>query len=110
MTNSLPDIAKEIRKNIIKMLVEAKSGHTAGPLGAADLFAALYFGDLIKYEPENPQWEDRDRVILSCGHYSPVFYATLALAGYFSVEELASFRKLGSPLQGHVVHQVPFLE
>lgn len=108
MTNNLPDISREIRKNIIKMLVESGSGHTAGPLGSADLFAALYFGDLIKYDADNPYWEDRDRVVLSCGHYSPVFYVTLALAGYFPLEELATFRKLGSSLQGHVVHQVPF--
>ncbi|KKS92827.1 MAG: Transketolase, thiamine pyrophosphate-binding domain protein [Candidatus Collierbacteria bacterium GW2011_GWB1_44_6] len=106
--NSLPDIAREIRKNTIRMLVAAQSGHTAGPLGTADFFAQLYFGGLINFDPKKPQWEERDRVILSCGHYCPVFYTTLAMAGYFPVEELITFRKLGSPLQGHVVHQVPF--
>lgn len=110
MNNNLPDIAREVRKNVVKMLVEAQSGHTAGPLGTADFFTALYFGKLVNFDSKRPLWEERDRVVLSCGHYCPVFYTTLAMAGYFPVEELMTFRKLGSPLQGHVVHQIPFAE
>lgn len=102
----LADKARDIRVEIIKMLAEAGSGHTAGPLGAADLFAALYFGGLTNYRVDDPYWSDRDRVVLSCGHYAPVWYATLALAGFFPVEELKTLRKLGSRLQGHPVRQV----
>jgi len=97
----LQDKANEIREEIIKMLVNAGSGHSAGPLGAADFFTALYFGDVIRYRPDEPGWEDRDRVILSAGHYCPVFYATLAEAGFFPKSELSSLRKIGSRLQGH---------
>ena len=92
--------ANMIRQSIIEMLTEAGSGHTAGPLGMADIFTLLYFGTL-KHDPENPDWEERDRVILSNGHICPVLYATLAHAGYFDVEELITLRKLGSRLQGH---------
>lgn len=92
--------ANEIRQSVIEMLTEAKSGHTAGPLGMADVFALLYFG-ILKHDPKNPDWEDRDRVILSNGHICPVLYAALAHAGYFPVEELLTLRKLGSRLQGH---------
>jgi len=102
------DKAREIRVEIIKMLARAESGHTAGALGAADLFASLYFGGLINFKKDEPYWEERDRVVLSCGHYAPVWYATLALAGFFPVEELATLRKLGSRLQGHPVRQIPF--
>jgi transketolase len=92
--------ANQIRQSIIEMLAEAKSGHTAGPLGMADIFSLLYFS-LLKHDPANPDWEDRDRVILSNGHICPVLYATLAHAGYFPKEELMTLRKLGSRLQGH---------
>jgi len=92
--------ANEIRQSIIEMLSEAKSGHTAGPLDMADVFTLLYFG-VLKHDPKNPDWEERDRVILSNGHICPVLYATLAHAGYFEVEELLTLRKLGSRLQGH---------
>lgn len=92
--------ANSIRQSIIEMLTEAGSGHTAGPLGMADVFTLLYFG-IMKHDPENPQWEERDRLILSNGHICPVLYATLAHAGYFPVEELLTLRKLGSRLQGH---------
>jgi transketolase len=92
--------ANQIRQSIIEMLTEAKSGHTAGPLGMADIFSLLYFS-LLKHDPANPDWEDRDRVILSNGHICPVLYATLAHAGYFPKEELMTLRKLGSRLQGH---------
>lgn len=92
--------ANEIRQSIIEMLYEAKSGHTAGPLDMADVFTLLYF-EVLRHDPKNPNWEDRDRVILSNGHICPVLYATLAYAGYFPVEELMTLRKFGSRLQGH---------
>ncbi|HSV95262.1 MAG TPA: transketolase [Spirochaetia bacterium] len=104
----LVEKAREIRVEIIKMLAEAESGHSAGPLGTADLFAALYFGGLVNFRKDEPYWEDRDRVVLSCGHYGPVQYATLALAGFFPVEELKTLRKLGSRLQGHPVRHVVY--
>jgi transketolase len=92
--------ANEIRQSIIEMLFEAKSGHTAGPLGMADIFTLLYF-EVLQHDPKNPAWEDRDRLILSNGHICPVLYATLAHAGYFDVAELMTLRKFGSRLQGH---------
>lgn len=92
--------ANRIRQSIIEMLVAAGSGHTAGPLGMADIFTLLYFA-LLKHDPQNPDWEERDRVILSNGHICPVLYATLAHAGYFPIEELLTLRKFGSRLQGH---------
>jgi transketolase len=92
--------ANQIRQSIIEMLVAAGSGHTAGPLGMADIFALLYF-KVLQHDPKNPLWEDRDRLVLSNGHICPVLYATLAHAGYFPVEELITLRKFGSRLQGH---------
>lgn len=92
--------ANDIRQSIIKMLVEAGSGHTAGPLGMADIFTALYFY-IMHHEPQNPTWKNRDRLILSNGHICPVLYATMAHAGYLPVEELQTLRKFGSKLQGH---------
>ena len=92
--------ANEIRQSIIEMLFEAKSGHTAGPLDMADIFTLLYF-EVLKHDPKNPNWEERDRVVLSNGHICPVLYATLAHAGYFPVDELMTLRKFGSRLQGH---------
>ncbi len=92
--------ANEIRQSIIEMLYEAKSGHTAGPLDMADIFTLLYF-EVLRHDATNPNWEDRDRVILSNGHICPVLYATLAHAGYFPIEELMTLRKFGSRLQGH---------
>ena len=97
----LEEKANEIRQDIIKMLLAAGSGHSAGPLGMADVFTALYFGQVLKYDPENPWVEDRDRVILSNGHICPVWYATLAHAGFFPHEELLTLRKLNGRLQGH---------
>lgn len=93
--------ANEIRTSIIEMLVEAGSGHTAGPLGMADIFTALYFGNLLRHDPQNPYDENRDRLVLSNGHICPVYYATLAHAGYFPKEELLTLRKFGTRLQGH---------
>lgn len=92
--------AEAIRETILSMLVAAGSGHTAGPLGMADIFAALYF-HVLKHDPKNPAWEQRDRVVLSNGHIAPVQYATLAHAGYFPVEECLTLRAFGSRLQGH---------
>lgn len=92
--------ANEIRQSIIEMLTEAGSGHTAGPLGMADIFTLLYFA-VMKHDPKNVDWEERDRLILSNGHICPVLYATMAHAGYFPVEELLTLRKFGSRLQGH---------
>ena len=93
-------LANTIRQDIIKMLLEAGSGHSAGPLGMADIFTALYF-HVLNHKPKEPMWEDRDRLILSNGHICPVRYATMAHAGYFPMKELMTLRKLGSILQGH---------
>jgi len=92
--------ANEIRQLIIEMLVNAGSGHSAGPLGMADIFSAFYF-HILRHDPKNPDWPDRDRLILSNGHICPVRYAAMALAGYFSVEELKTLRKINTRLQGH---------
>lgn len=96
----LDEKANEIRQDIIKMLVSAKSGHSAGPLGMADVFTALYF-EIMKFDAKNPTWEERDRFVLSCGHINPVWYATMAHAGFFPLKELATLRKLGTRLHGH---------
>ncbi len=92
--------ANDIRQSIIEMLTEAGSGHTAGPLGMADIFTYLFFYGL-KHDPHKPDWNERDRFVLSNGHICPVLYATMAHAGYFDVKELLTLRKLGSRLQGH---------
>lgn len=96
----LGEHAHDIRVTIIEMLVAAGSGHTAGPLGMADIFAALYFR-ILKHDPKNPDWAERDRLILSNGHIVPVRYAAMAHAGYFPVEECLTLRKFKSRLQGH---------
>ncbi len=96
----LEETANKIREKIIEMLVEAGSGHSAGPLGMADIFAAFYF-HILKHDPRKPAWPDRDRLVLSNGHICPVLYATLAYAGYFPREELMTLRKINSRLQGH---------
>jgi transketolase len=98
--NELKYKANDIRQDIIEMLVAAGSGHSAGPLDMADVFAVLYF-NVLEHNPEDPKWEGRDRLILSCGHINPVLYATLAEAGYFPKEELKTLRKLGTRLHGH---------
>lgn len=92
--------ANEGRQLLIEMLVEAGSGHTAGPLGMADIFTAFYF-HILNHNPKNPDWPERDRLILSNGHITPIRYVVMALAGYFPVEELKTLRKLGTRLQGH---------
>lgn len=102
--------AQTIREDIISMLVTAGSGHPAGSLGMADVFTALYFG-VLRYDPKRPWWEDRDRVVLSNGHICPVWYATLAEAGFFPKEQLKTLRTLGSKLQGHpVLRLLPGIE
>ena len=93
-------MANIVRQDIVEMLVEAGSGHSAGPLGMADIFTALYF-HILNHDPKKPDWADRDRLVLSNGHICPVLYATMARAGYFPLEELKTLRKLGSRLQGH---------
>jgi len=97
---TLEEKARDVRETIIRMLVAAKSGHTAGPLGMADIFTAFYF-HILNHDPKNPDWEERDRLILSNGHITPVRYSAMAHAGYFPVEECLTLRKLGSRLQGH---------
>ncbi len=96
----LEETANLVRQDIVKMLVEAGSGHSAGSLGMADIFTAFYF-HILNHNPKNPDWPDRDRLILSNGHICPVQYAVLAQAGYFPIEELKTLRKFGSRLQGH---------
>ncbi|HUD06627.1 MAG TPA: transketolase [Candidatus Saccharimonadales bacterium] len=92
--------ANSIRENIIRMLTEAGSGHSAGPLGMADVFTALYF-EVLNHRPSDPDWSGRDILLLSNGHIVPVRYATMAEAGYFDKDELMTLRKLGTRLQGH---------
>ena len=96
----LRNIAVRIRRYIIEMTHGAKSGHPGGSLSAVEILAALYFA-IMRIDPEVPNWEDRDRFVLSKGHASPVLYATLALRGYFPEEELSRFRRIDSMLQGH---------
>ena len=93
--------ANEIRKDIVRMIAEAGSGHPGGSLSCADMLTALYFGGVLEHDPEHPDFEGRDYFILAKGHAAPALYATLAHAGYFPREELATLRKLGSRLQGH---------
>jgi len=92
--------AQQVRVSVLKMLAEAGSGHTAGSLGMVDVFTLLYT-HILKHDPKNPKWPERDRLILSNGHICPALYATMAYAGYFPVDELETLRKLGSRLQGH---------
>ncbi|MDE1966290.1 MAG: transketolase [Patescibacteria group bacterium] len=99
-TKHLEEMARQLRITVIRMLTAAKSGHTAGPLGMADIFAAFYF-HILSHDPKNPDWPERDRLILSNGHITPIRYAAMAHAGYFPVEECLTLRKLGSRLQGH---------
>lgn len=102
--------ANLLRYHVVEMTSAAGSGHPGGSLSAADLVSTLYF-KVMRHDPKNPQWEDRDRFVLSKGHVAPVLYAALAESGYFPVEELTSLRKLGSRLQGHPVRgKVPGVE
>jgi len=99
-TSELKEMAKKLRRHVITMTATAGSGHPGGSLSAADIITALYF-NVLCHNPENQQWSDRDRFILSKGHAAPILYAALAEAGYFPVSELTTLRKLGSRLQGH---------
>ncbi len=96
----LKEIAKNLRRHVIRMIAAAGSGHPGGSLSATDIITALYF-KVLHHDPQNPQWLDRDRFILSKGHAAPILYAALAESGYFPVEELLTLRKLDSRLQGH---------
>src|SRR3989338_2308924 len=98
--NTLRLAATDIRIDLFKALAAAGSGHSAGPLGMADIFAALFL-NVAKLKPTQPDWPERDRIVLSNGHICPVLYATMAHAGYFPREELMTLRKFGSRLQGH---------
>lgn len=97
----LSEIANDMRQDIVRMISKAGSGHPGGSLSCIDILTALYFGDVMKYDPANPKWDGRDYFILSKGHAAPALYATLAHAGYFPREELDTLRQLGSRLQGH---------
>lgn len=96
----LEETANQIRIDLIKMLTHAGSGHTAGPLGMADVFTAMYF-HILRHDPKKPDWEERDRLVLSNGHICPIMYTTMAHAGYFPKKELMTLRKFGTRLQGH---------
>lgn len=96
----LEEKANEARQLVIQTLLEAGSGHSAGPLGMADIFTAFYF-HILNHDPKNPDWPDRDRLVLSNGHICPIRYVSMAQAGYFPIEELKTLRKINSRLQGH---------
>ncbi|MDH5363765.1 MAG: transketolase [Dehalococcoidia bacterium] len=96
----LKEMAKKLRRHVITMTATAGSGHPGGSLSAADIITALYFR-AMHHNPQNPQWPDRDRFIMSKGHAAPILYAALAESGYFPIAELATLRKLDSRLQGH---------
>jgi transketolase len=111
MSNELSEIAKRIRRHIITSTTEAGSGHPSSSLSGVEAGVALFFGDVMRYDPKRPDWEGRDRFILSKGHAAPLLYALLAEAGYFPVEELATLRKFGSRLEGHPnMRRVPGVE
>jgi len=105
-TQDLYKIAKEVRKWIVTITYEAKSGHPGGSLSATEIITYLYFREM-NIDPSKPEWPDRDRFVLSKGHATPVMYSVLALRGFFSTEKLHEFRKVNSMLQGHVVNHVP---
>jgi transketolase len=107
----LKEKANKIRKVVIEMLVAAGSGHTAGPMGSVEFFVAMYLGELLKIDPNNPNGEERDRLVVSPGHYAPVVYTVLAESGFFLKEELMSLRKFESRLQGHPIKgELPGIE
>ena len=109
-SKELQRMANKLRLHVIEMTYAANSGHPGGSLSAADIISALYF-KVMRHDPKNPNWEDRDRFILSKGHVAPVLYAALAESGYFPIEDLITLRQLGSKLQGHPVRgKVPGVE
>ncbi len=95
------ELAIKIREEIIKMILEAGSGHPAGSLSVVEQYIALFFSDILEYDPQNPTWPERDRLVVSNGHYAPALYAIMAEAGFFDKKYLKTLRKFGSPLQGH---------
>ena len=111
--DELNELARQLRRDIVKTLMIAGSGHSGGPLGLADIFAALYFR-ILTIDPRNPEWEGRDYFFLSAGHLCPAWYAVLARRGYFPLQELTTLRKINSRLQGHPApartHGVPGVE
>ncbi|MDC1141777.1 transketolase [Planctomycetota bacterium] len=107
----LEDIARKLRIKVVKMVSKAGNGHPGGSLGMADVFTALYFGGWMKHDPKNPQWTERDRLVLSNGHICPILYAALSEAEYFPNEWLDDLRQLGANLQGHPAqHKTPGVE
>jgi len=105
-TDELKSIARRIRRHIVQMTAAANSGHPGGSLSSVEIATALYFR-VMRHDPQNPLWPDRDRFIVSKGHATPMVYGTLAEAGYFPVEDLMTFRRLGGKLQGHTIMQKP---
>jgi transketolase len=107
------EMARQIRRDVIRMLMISESGHSGGPLGLADIFASLYFR-VLKYDPANPTWPERDMFFLSAGHLAPVWYAALARAGFYPLAEMATLRKLNTRLHGHpapsYTHGLPGIE
>src|SRR5512135_666781 len=98
--NELQQIAKKTRREIIEMITAAKSGHPGGSLSAVEILVTLFY-DVLRHDPANPKWPERDRFILSKGHAAPVLYAVMAECGYTPIDELKNLRKLGSIYQGH---------
>ncbi len=111
--SELQEMARQIRRDVVKMLLISKSGHSGGPLGLADIFTSLYF-HILKIDPANPRWPERDFFFLSAGHLCPVWYATLARRGFIPLQELTTLRKINGRLQGHpappFTHGVPGVE
>src|ERR1700691_6534512 len=108
--NELAAISKRMRREVIEMITEAKSGHPGGSLSAVELIVTLYF-DVMRHDPANPKWKDRDRFILSKGHCCPALYSVMAMCGYCPEDKLNTLRKLGSIYQGHPdVRFLPSLE
>ena len=103
----LEAVCRRMRRHIVEMTHAAQSGHPGGSLSAVEILAALYFGGVLRHDPADAEWAERDRFVMSKGHATPVLYAALAEAGYFESELLAGFRSLGSPLQGHVIRGRP---
>lgn len=109
----LREMARQIRRDIIRMLMISQSGHSGGPLGLADIFSCLYFR-ILSYDPKNPTWDGRDYFFLSAGHLAPVWYSTLARGGFYPIKELTTLRKINTRLQGHpapgYTHGLPGIE
>jgi len=109
----LQELARQLRRDLMKMLMISKSGHSGGPLGLADVFASLYF-NVMKNDPKNPSWSERDYFFLSAGHLCPVWYATLARRGFIPLKELSTLRQINGRLQGHpapaYTHGIPGVE